>query len=49
LDRIDPKGGYIKNNVRFIINQVNIFRQNGGDEKMYEIAAALLKFNKKER
>lgn len=46
LDRIDPKNGYTKNNVRFVINQVNIFRQNGTDERMYEIAEALLKNRK---
>jgi hypothetical protein len=42
IDRINHKGGYTKDNIRVILNQVNIFRSNGSDEKMYEIAKALL-------
>ena len=41
-DRINPKGGYTKKNVRFIINQVNIFRGDGPDERMKMIAKKLL-------
>lgn len=46
LDRIDHKGGYIKDNVRFVLNQVNIFRSSGSDERMYKIAEALLNYRK---
>lgn len=42
IDRIIPGGPYTKDNVRFVLNQVNIFRQNGSDEQMYKIARALL-------
>lgn len=41
-DRINPKGGYTKDNVRFVINQINVFRQDHPDEQMYMIAQALL-------
>lgn len=41
-DRIDPNGGYTKNNIRFILNQINVFRQNHSDEQMYMLAEALL-------
>lgn len=43
IDKIIPSEGYIKSNVRFVINQVNLFKQDGSDERMYEIAGALLK------
>lgn len=46
VDRINPNGGYLKKNVRFLLNQINIFKQNGPDSRMYELAEALLK-NKK--
>lgn len=42
MDRIDPKGGYTKNNIRFVLNQVNVFRQDHSDDQMYMIAQALL-------
>lgn len=41
-DRIDPKGGYTKSNVRFILNQINVFRQDHPDDQMYMLAQALL-------
>jgi hypothetical protein len=47
VDRINPKKGYTKDNVRFILNQVNVFKQNGTDEQMYELAEALIKNRKK--
>lgn len=43
LDRINHKGGYTKDNVRFVLNQVNIFRSNGSDDRMFKIAEALFK------
>lgn len=46
MDRIDPNGGYIKSNVRFVLNQINMFKQNGTDERMYLLAQALLKYRK---
>lgn len=42
VDRLNPKGGYTKDNVRFVINQVNVFRQDHPDEQMYMVAKALL-------
>jgi hypothetical protein len=42
LDRIKHDGGYTKDNVRFVLNQVNIFRSNGDDDRMYKIAEALV-------
>lgn len=47
IDRIKHDGGYTKNNVRFVLNQVNIFRQNGPDERMYDIAEALIRNRKR--
>lgn len=42
VDRLNPGGGYTKDNVRFVINQVNVFRQDYPDDQMYMIAKALL-------
>jgi hypothetical protein len=42
MDRINPKSGYTKDNVRFVLNQVNVFRQDHSDDQMYMIAEALL-------
>lgn len=47
VDRLNPKGGYTKDNVRFVINQVNVFRQNHPDEQMYMVAKALLDYRSK--
>lgn len=44
IDRLDPKSGYIKSNVRFILNQINVFRQNHPDNQMYMLAKALLDY-----
>jgi hypothetical protein len=44
IDRINHKGGYTKDNIRVVLNQVNIFRSNGSDERMYKIAKALLEY-----
>lgn len=46
MDRIDHASGYTKDNIRFVLNQVNVFRSNGSDERMYKIAEALLKNRK---
>lgn len=46
VDRIRPGQGYTKDNIRFVLNQVNIFRQNGTDAQMYMISEALLKYRK---
>lgn len=46
MDRIIPKSGYTKDNVRFVLNQINVFRQNHSDEQMYMLAQALLDFKK---
>jgi hypothetical protein len=44
VDRINPKGGYTKDNVRFVLNQINIFRQDASDDQMYMLAKALLDY-----
>lgn len=49
LDRIDHKGGYTKNNIRIVLNQVNIFRSSGSDERMYKIAEALIRHKKEKQ
>jgi hypothetical protein len=46
IDRINHTSGYTKDNIRFVLNQVNVFRSNGSDERMYKIAEALLKNRK---
>lgn len=43
LDRINPDGGYVKDNVRFVLNQVNTFKLNGTDSRMLKIAEAIVK------
>lgn len=45
-DRLDPSGGYTKSNIRFILNQINVFRQNHSDDQMYMLAQALLDYRK---
>lgn len=42
IDKIVPSKGYTKNNVRFILNQLNMFKQDGDDERMFMLAKALL-------
>ena len=46
VDRLIPQKGYVKSNIRFVLNQINIFRQNGSDENMYMLAEALLNYKK---
>lgn len=43
VDRIDPKGGYTKDNCRIVLWAVNCLKQDGVDEIMYDIAQALIK------
>jgi hypothetical protein len=42
LDRIIPGGGYTKDNVRWVIHAVNMFKSDNSDEVMLSIAKALL-------
>ncbi len=44
VDRLNPKGGYTKDNIRFVLNQINIFRQDASDDQMYMLAKALLDY-----
>lgn len=46
IDKIVPNKGYVKSNVRFVLNQLNVFKQDGDDDRMYMLAEALLR-NKK--
>jgi hypothetical protein len=46
IDKIIPSNGYVKSNVRFILNQINVFKQDGDDDRMFLLAKALLR-NKK--
>ena len=47
VDRIDPQKGYIKNNVRFVLNQINTFKTDGDDDRIYALAKALLDYRDK--
>lgn len=42
LDRIEPKRGYVKGNVRLIINSLNVFKSNRTDKEMFLIMAKTL-------
>lgn len=42
-DKIIPSLGYIPDNSRFVLNCVNMFKSNGPDTMLYEVAEALLK------
>lgn len=49
IDKIVPEKGYVKSNVRFVLNQINCFKQDGDDDRLYMLAERLLEFkNKKE-
>jgi hypothetical protein len=41
IDKIDPIGGYTKDNCRFVIWAVNSLKRDGPDEEMYIIAEAI--------
>ena len=41
LDRIDPKKGYTPDNVRIVCWQVNLARNNYGDEALFEMCRAI--------
>jgi len=47
IDKIVPSLGYVKNNVRFILNQINSFKQDGDDERLYMLAECLIKHRDK--
>jgi hypothetical protein len=38
----DPPWSYTQNNVRFVLNVINCFKNAGPDERMYRLAEALL-------
>lgn len=42
LDRIDTKGGYTIDNVRFVMNAVNVGRGEWGDDLYYRICRAVV-------
>lgn len=42
IDKIDPSKGYVKSNVRFILNQINVFKQDGTDDRMFMLSELLL-------
>ena len=42
-DRIVARDGYMVGNVRFVLNAINLFRNDGPDERMYMLAEALLR------
>lgn len=42
LDRIDPDTGYVKGNVRWILNAINSFKIRGTDDDIMFIARAML-------
>jgi len=45
-DRINPRGGYTKRNVRFVLNIMNLFHNDGPDSRMYRLAEAFLRHRK---
>lgn len=48
IDKVIPLNGYVKTNVRFVLNQINLFKQDGTDDRIYMLAEALLR-NKNEK
>ncbi len=46
IDKIKPELGYGKSNVRFILNQINCFKQDGNYDRLYFLAETLLKNRK---
>jgi hypothetical protein len=42
LDRIDNSRGYVKDNCRFVLNAVNLFKGSATDEEMFAVAQALV-------
>lgn len=46
IDKIIPENGYIKTNVRFTLNIINLFKHKGTDERMYMLASKLLENRK---
>jgi hypothetical protein len=42
IDRIKPELGYTKDNCRFVLWAVNVFKGDGTDADMYEIAEAIV-------
>jgi len=47
LDRIDPKGGYDRANLRLVCWQVNMFKNEWSDEQMFAMALAIVSNMKK--
>ena len=45
LDRIDFEKGYVKNNVRYVLNVVNTLKGQKTDEFVFKIAKAIVKYN----
>lgn len=43
VDRVVHGGGYTKDNIRFVLNQINTFRGRNSDDTMYHIAEALVR------
>ena len=42
IDRVNPKGGYLKENCRIILNGLNVMRGDEPDSVMFKIARALV-------
>ena len=42
IDRINPRLGYLKNNCRFVLMSVNVFKGQMTDEEMKSIALAIV-------
>ena len=43
IDRIDPKGGYVKGNIRVISNRANLLKSNASVEELEKVLADLKK------
>jgi len=48
LDKIDPKLGYVRGNTRWVLNAINMFKNQGTDADIINIARELLKHSSTE-
>lgn len=46
LDRIEPKKGYVQDNVRFVCYQVNTALNEYGEEELLKLCKDIMNFNK---
>lgn len=49
IDRIVPKKGYVKGNIRLIVWALNAFKNRFSDDEIYPVAKAFIKYYKKSK